>query len=183
MSGSSSSLVYWDTGIFIAMLMREEREDPADLDGIREQVAQFDKRKLQIATSVITLTEILRGYLPAVARDTLDAFFKREDCHLVDVDRHIAYIAQEIRDYYAGRNDGLPTLTTPDALHVATAIASDCDKLYTFDGDAHRRPDKPKEGRPLLSLTSPIAGRYPLIIKKPRPAHMDMEMFKMGDKA
>jgi hypothetical protein len=84
---------------------------------------------------------------------------------MYDVNARIARIAHDIRDFYARRNDGLPTLTTPDALHLATAIAYECAAFYTLD--AKNRPDK---NRSLLSLSGGlVAGRYRLEVAKPTP--------------
>src|SRR5439155_17868067 len=96
--------------------------------------------------------------------------------------RSIAGIAHNIRDFYSKRNDGLPTVTTPDALHLATAIAFKCDKFCTFDGADVKRPDKPKRSRPLLSLGDVVAGQYRLVIVKPKPSLYDLPMFKREDK-
>jgi predicted nucleic acid-binding protein len=181
MSGSSAPIVYWDAGIFIALLAGEKRKDPADMDGIREQVQQFERKRVQIATSVITFTEVLRGHLHADARTLLDNFFRRENTHLVQVDRRIAILAHDIRDFYTNRPDGLPTVTVPDALHLATAIDQNCTKFYTFDGDTPVRPGRPKGSRPLLSLNGVVAGRYYLAIEKPRPGYLSLPMFKPED--
>src|SRR5436853_6164062 len=105
MSGSKPELVYWDAGIFLAWMTDEQRADPADLEGIKEQVKLFSDGKLQLATSVITLTEILESQLPHGARETFEKLFQRRNCHLVNLDRNMASIAHNIRDFYSTRTD------------------------------------------------------------------------------
>ena len=55
-------------------------------------------------------------------------------------------------------------LTTPDAIHLATAIAIGCDRFFTFDG----QDPKEKRGRKLLPLGPTIAGQYSLATVLPR---------------
>jgi len=171
MSGSRR-LVYWDTGLFIAMITNERRNDPADLQGIHEQVRLIEKDPplLYMATSVITLTEILRIKLLPTAVQTFEQIFQRQNCQMYDVNVRIAYVAQEIREFYSGRNDDLPTIETPDALHLATAIVYDCQTFYTLD-----MKDRLGKGRSLLSLSGkPVAGRYHIEVSKPIPKQYTM---------
>ncbi len=75
-------------------------------------------------------------------------------------------MAGEIRDYYQKRKelDDLPTVTTPDAVHLATAILHDVDEMHTFDQN-----DKPNKRRALIPLSGNVAG-HKLIICKPELA-------------
>lgn len=169
MSGNRR-LVYWDTGLFIAMITNERLNDPTDLQGIQEQVRLIEKDQLYMATSVITLTEILRIKLKPAAVETFERIFQRPNCQMYDVNVPIAHVAQEIREFYSGRNDGLPTIETPDALHLATAIVYECQTFYTLD-----MKDRQGKGRSLLSLSGkPVAGRYYIEVSKPIPQQYTM---------
>jgi hypothetical protein len=79
-------------------------------------------------------------------------------------------LAHEIRDYYQRlRNDGnsnLPTVETPDAIHLSTAIIYECPVFYTFDENDAPSGSRPK--RALIPLSGNVANRYPLIICKPK---------------
>jgi hypothetical protein len=59
----------------------------------------------------------------------------------------------------------LPTLGTPDALHLATAIWHGCDKLWTFDENDKKSGKSAKRG--LIPLTGTVGGKYPLCIELP----------------
>ena len=86
-----------------------------------------------------------------------------------DVSSPVIDLATEIREYYQvlklSRRSNLPTLETPDAIHVATAIHFNCDMLFTFDEADRETGCLPKRG--LIPLSGIIAGRYPLEIRKP----------------
>jgi predicted nucleic acid-binding protein len=62
-----------------------------------------------------------------------DAFFGQEDLDLVDMDRRIVDRATALRARYM--------LSTPDALHVATAIEKHAEVIITGDSDLTRCPE------------------------------------------
>jgi hypothetical protein len=78
-------------------------------------------------------------------------------------------LAAEIRDFYQRLKDSgtsnLPTVDTPDAIHLGTAITYNCSHFYTFDERDIPGGSRPK--RALIPLSGLIADRYPLIICKP----------------
>jgi predicted nucleic acid-binding protein len=158
MSGSKDN-IYWDSCIFIAYLKNEIRQDPNDLAGINELFTLFDMGQLDIWTSTITIVEILETSITQEIYNKFQSFFSKRNFHPVDVTRRIAEISAEIRSHYY--QAGLSTISTPDCIHIATAIYSKCGILYTFDGGG-TRPG-------ILTLTNPIAGHYPLRIQKPIP--------------
>jgi len=90
---------------------------------------RFDARQMQGFTSAITLTEVLM--LPVrLERHDLETAYRDILLHntsvtLVDVNAKIAQEAARLRAKY--------NLRTPDALHVATAIDSNCDSVLTDD--------------------------------------------------
>jgi PIN domain len=79
-------------------------------------------------------------------------------------------MAAEIWDYYQRLKDGggsnLPTVETPDAIHLSTAIHYDCKFFYTFDERDIPGGTRPKRG--LIPLSGNIDDCYPLIICKPK---------------
>ena len=165
--GSKQRVVYWDANIFLAWLNNEIASHPKEeMDGIQEQLTLLKKGQLHLATSVITFTEILESGVPTNARETLDKLFQRRNYHKIDVNSRITDISHEIRNYYQHQKavDGLPTVTTPDAIHLATAIYFDCDTFHTFD----EKDDARRGRRALIPLSGNVAGKYPLIIQKPR---------------
>ncbi|MCZ7568841.1 MAG: type II toxin-antitoxin system VapC family toxin [Ardenticatenaceae bacterium] len=171
MSGNKVRNFYWDACIFIAWLKNEQRSNLMDMAGINEQVDLFKKGNVQLATSVITLIEVLASGVSPGNRDRLEQLFRRRNYHLIEVNRKIADIAHEIRDYYQqqGGADGLPTIATPDAIHLATAIWYKCDILCTFDAN-----DKRGRQRGLIPLNQNVAGKYDLVIAKPKPTQLPL---------
>ena len=158
MSGSREQ-VYLDSCIFIAHLNNEDRQDPNDRFGIDEIVNQFDLGQIEIVTSTLTITEVMRTKIPQEQLKRFRSLFSRRNFHLVDVTREIAEVSEEIRSYYYEPNKA--TLGTPDCIHIATAIYWPCDVLLTFDGEGNRPG--------ILGLQNPIAGKYNLQIRKPNP--------------
>jgi predicted nucleic acid-binding protein len=160
MSGGKDK-IYWDSCIFLALLKGEIRQDPQDLFGIDELVDLFELGQIELVTSTITLTEVMRTSIKPEDYLKFRSFFSRRNCHLADVTTNIAEISEEIRSYYF--QPGGSTISTPDCIHLATAISWPCDVFYTFDGEGNRPG--------LLTLTNPIANRYSIIISKPIPTH------------
>ena len=156
----NGSKVYWDSGLFIAVLFLEER-DPEEMNGIKELQQLFNEGKLIICTSVITLTEILLTPIRQVDYDNFLEMIAKANFELILVDAEIAQIAQVIRTFYS--NNGYGTITTTDAIHLASSIKKECAVFYTFDGK-----DKPGKSLGLIPLSGTIAGRYYMEIKKPK---------------
>ena len=163
MSGKGD-IVYFDACIFIAHLKKETRPDPYDMAGVKDLIGKIDRSEIHLATSVLSLSEVLESGVPTGTREDFKQLWGRHNCHLIEVNRDIAEIAHTIRDYYQQQQDGLPTLKTPDALQLATAIFFGCEKFYTFD-----RNNQPRKNRALIPLSPLVAGQYPLAIEKPMP--------------
>jgi predicted nucleic acid-binding protein len=164
MSGNKIRSIYWDANIFIAWLSGENR-DPDEMNGIAEQLEMLEKGKLIICTSTITLTEVLRSKLLPHNAELFGLLFKRPSYQLIDVSRKVIATAHDIRDYYSRHKEAASTdLTTPDAIHLASAIEEGCEVFYTFDGK-----DSRGKSRTLIPLSGPIAGGlHYLIIEKPK---------------
>lgn len=155
--------VYWDTGVFIALLAGDI-DDVNAIASINQQLESFDEKKLIICTSVITIVEVLKSQLSSSSYDTFEKILKDEAFELVPVVARLAKIAHDIRDYYSRVKDDVGvTVATPDAIHLATAIAQQCTTLYTFDAK-----DRPNKSRALIPLSRKVIEKYYLPeIKKP----------------
>lgn len=119
-----------------------------------------------MAASVIARTEILEGSLTQSQKEKLDGLFKRRNFRLIQVNRSVAAYAHDIREHFRPKaRDDLPTVSTPDALHLATAIyMNGCREFYTFDGkDVHGKDGK----RGLLPLNDFMQSRYGVTVAKP----------------
>ena len=168
----NNPLYYWDTCLFIAWLKDEQRKT-GDLDGVREVIERSKRRDVRIMTSVITIAEVLASKLPAGMDTLFQGMMKRVSKQ--GVDSKIAVLAHDLRNYYslrAAEFDG-KTLSTPDALHLATAILYRADQFHTFDEKGSRKslgllPLSGNVGGHALTICKPEA-KNPGLDLRPRP--------------
>lgn len=154
---SSKRKYYWDSCVFIAWLQDETRA-PGEMEGIEEVVRQIDARQALLLTSVLTRTEVLECRLTDQARRRFELGLQRRSIQMIAQDHRVADRSHEIRNYYAQRSI---KLSTPDCVHLATAVIYQADEFHTFDG----AEDKPRRTK-LIPLSGNVAG-YPLIIRTP----------------
>jgi hypothetical protein len=93
--------------------------------------------------------------------------------HPLSMDIKIAQVAHDLRNYYSEKRDqyGGKTLSTPDAIHLATAIIYRVTEFHTFDQDG----DAKHLG--LLPLSGDVGGNR-LIICKPRARNPQLDLRK-----
>lgn len=119
---SRFQLLALDTNIFAYYL---DRQSPFYIK--TEQILQFiDDNKLEMATSIITLTELLS--LPAsepMLEKLEDEFFSIPNLSIIEVNRVIAKEAAGIRREYGFR--------LPDAVQLATALSAKANAFITND--------------------------------------------------
>lgn len=160
--------VYWDTCIWVAWFGEEVRKD-GEMEGIQEDVEQFERGDVLIATSPIILPEMLNLSEKLTPRQSerFTQFFDRSDVIKIAPDIGVCRIAQRLRDHYFRQYkiNGLPTLDMGDALHLACAIRFQCLAFHTFDEKDVRKPSKAQRG--LIGLSGNVAG-YALTIRKPQ---------------
>ncbi|MBP1804679.1 type II toxin-antitoxin system VapC family toxin [Rubellimicrobium aerolatum] len=166
-------VIYLDACIFISMATREERpgDESAQVAGL---VGALDRQQIIPVTSALTRTEVLQCTLDEQQKHLLKKLLSPPKVQVKEISSPILDLAGEIREYYqeqkiVGRSN-LPTLETPDAIHVATAIQFDCEMMFTFDEKDRATGKLPKRG--LIPLSGMIAGRYPLVIRKPFVAQL-----------
>lgn len=147
--------IYWDACAWLAFIKQETIE----VDGKKENRHQMckqillaaEKGLLEIATSALTLSEVCKSpELKESPVDNLPAFFDKSYILLVTVDKAIGLKAQ------AMQLAGMSGLKPVDAIHLASALASNSTELHTFDTK-------------LLNKSKHVAGKdgKPLIICKP----------------
>ena len=164
----NSPLYYWDSCLFIAWLKDEQRKT-GDMDGVREVIEQAKRREVKLITSVLTLTEVLSSQIP-IGIDTLFAnLLKRISKQGVDI--KIATLAHDLRDFYVQKavEHERKILSTPDALHLATAILCRADEFHTFDESNSRN------SLGLLPLTGNVAD-HNLTICKPIARNPELDL-------
>lgn len=163
-------IIYWDTSVFLAWIKNEDRPN-REMDGVNNVATQIHKDHVILLTSTITTGEILDSTLNELARQRFTDLFKRKNFQRASADERVMELTSKIRDYYQQQKDvdQLPTLTTPDAIHLATAILYGASEFHTFDENNEKR-----KRRALLPLNGNVAG-YPLVIcKPPIPPQQDL---------
>src|SRR6266436_1874998 len=129
---------YWDSCLFLAWIQDEERPS-GEMDGVREVIERSKRRECRIVTSVLTSVEVLDSRLPVGLKTLFYGLMKR--ITRLGTDTKVAAIAHDLRDHYTARSAefGGKTLSTPDAIHLATAIIYRVTEFHTFDRDGNAR--------------------------------------------
>jgi predicted nucleic acid-binding protein len=161
---TGKNTVYWDTSVFLAWIKDEKRPN-GEIDGVNYFAEKIAKNEIILLTSTLINVEILESTLNDEAKTRFNNLFKRRNCIQADADARIMQLASKIRDYYQNQKtvDGNRTLSTPDSIHLATAIQYGVNELHTFD----ENEDSSRKWRALLPLNGMVAGEYPLTICKP----------------
>jgi predicted nucleic acid-binding protein len=152
---SGTNIYYWDAAVFIAWFTNEKTRTPAERAGIQQVVESFDKGTCIIVTSMLTKVELLPSKLGADNYANLSLLWKRKQLQSLDVTERIIDLANEIRNFYSEKGQKAPS--TPDSIHLATAIIAKVDVFQTFDGGGKRG---------LLQMDGNVAG-HNLAIKTP----------------
>lgn len=136
---------YWDSDAFIGWLAREDDK----VSECRAVIRAAEEGKTMLITSALTLAEVLwlRGKPPIPAEDaeTVQRFFEHDYIAVVDVDRAMA---EEARKLVWGHG-----IAPKDAIHVATAIDIEVDRMETFDRDLIKKSGT--VGNPPLEIGPP----------------------------
>ncbi len=165
-----SSVYYWDTCLFLAWLNDETRKT-GEMDGVREVIARHKRREVKLVTSVLTRVEVLQARIPVGVGNSFTDLLKRMT--QLGMDTKIAGLAHDLRDHYAANAaaHGGKTLSTPDAIHLATAIHYRIDEFHTFDNDGNAKH------LGLLPLSGNVGG-HRLIICKPEAKSPQLDLKK-----
>lgn len=169
---SGRPVLYWDTSVLLAWIKNEARAK-REMDGVNDIAQAIHNNHFTLLTSVITETEVLESTLTDEAKAKFRDLFKRRNCQMVNLDQRITRLSSQIRDYYHQQKaiDGLPDLSTPDAIHLATAIHYKVKEFHTFD-----ERDDPKKRRALIPLNGNVAGYNLVICKPPIPPMMQLPL-------
>lgn len=132
---SPSKIITLDTNIFVYAYQKSDAKG----DKARKLLAKIKEVEALTFISVITIEEFLvRIYKQKLEKDIelYENFLTAGGLIIVvDINRAIARTAAKLRAAY-------PSLRTPDALHLASAISSDADIFITTDRRLPRKIDK-----------------------------------------
>ena len=170
---------YFDACIYLAYLQNDTASySKRKIASIGTVWSRSERGDVAVMTSTVTITEVLSHKL---SRDAEKKFFQAINfAHQVeDVTPPIALRAREYRDYYQKKPVQVPGgdkkairsgLTTPDAIHLATASINRCDEFWTFDGCA---VGSAKKDIGLLWLGNSV-GDDSLIICQPESGELEL---------
>ena len=109
----------WDSCIFSAILKGED-SDRGELDILRQRIRDFNDGELTIIASTLLLVEVRQSKLKPDQMQTFTRIVERSNLILVDVNTTIALRVAQLRNEL--HTDQGKHLSTPDAIHVATAV-------------------------------------------------------------
>jgi predicted nucleic acid-binding protein len=134
MSGTEKTKIYyWDACTYLAWLQNEETAHGKECIDALLRIAKdnFEKKNI-IITSTITFVEVLSSTLSEENERKFRRSFRHQDHIAYDVDPPIAMKAREFRDRFLKHTTG-KCLSTPDAIHLATAAIYKADEFWTLD--------------------------------------------------
>lgn len=135
-------------------------KDTAMMEEIDRLLLLFDNSEIVICTASIIHIEASANRLKDTPKKFNFLTRLYEDLEIVNSNSRVIKRAAEIRDHYARSGN---TLSTPDCIHLASAIYVEASEFHTCDGSGA------ESGRgKLLKLKAPIAGKYSIDIKIPR---------------
>ena len=130
---------YWDTCVFLKAL-KQEQDNPDD-SGLLTSVNQIwdglDEGRFLIVSSTVMLVELdLSRNYHGDMKDKFFRFMRGQNIRLISLNRQIAELASKLRGETWPRER---KLSLPDAVHLATAVASGVDVFHTMDKGARSR--------------------------------------------
>ena len=119
----SGRIIYWDSCAFIAWMCKNNKRTANEMAGLDAVATDFEKGNCQIISSVIYKLEVLAKNDEV---KKLDLFTKRQNFTPVQVTEPIIEFASDLRRSLS--------VSTADAIHLATAIKYKAVAFHTFDG-------------------------------------------------
>ena len=159
---------YWDTCLFLAYLQNKtEEKNLVEIVPALLRRAENGEALIVVSTLVVAEIRPRSTYNPDHYEVVRELFYTdRSYLKMVALSPYIANLASTIGSNY-------PQITSPDAVHVATACSESVDVLLTQDGASDR--ERRRSGG-LLSFDAKI-GTPPLKIAVPsRPPDSQLEL-------
>lgn len=123
-------MIFLDSWIWLEFFQEDEQADKAEA-----VIKQIEEEQAVVAPTVLMEVryQIKRRYGDDKADQVVTAITSFDNLEVVPVTAEVGLYAADIRDEYYNRNDR--AISYADAIHIATAELTGCDKLYTGDPD------------------------------------------------
>lgn len=170
--GGKATVVYWDSSAFIALLKGENDHGDGVYDALLSQAGAFDRDQIILATSTVGITEVLSIDLSDEVRERFESMIRRSNFQTVDLNDSVARQAARLRHHCYGREKngvGEPyVLTTPDSIHVVSAMLIKADVLVTLDSENKSvRTDRREMAMTKVASHYPVPDMYEVAIRRP----------------
>lgn len=118
-------LICWDSSVMISWIKETEQERLSAINSVVQKIRQGN---YYLTVSTLIYPEVLESVMHPDAIEKFDKFMQnRNSIEIFAVDIRVAKKAQEIRNK--------THLTTPDAVHIATAIVCKAAVFHTYDAE------------------------------------------------
>lgn len=130
-------IVYWDSCVLLAWAKGEARADVTPED-LAYWVQKFDDGTYKLITSSLLTLEALEARTPEQAWRRIKSYLRPPRAEMYDITPPILEKAYEVRNHFAALpapagKENHPTLSVPDAIHLATAVVMGAERFHTFD--------------------------------------------------
>lgn len=165
-------VIYWDSSAFLALLMGERTHGQGVYEALASQAASFDRGQIILAISTVGITEILSIDIPDEPAERFENMIRRSNFQTIALSDTVARQAARLRQHCYGRERngaGEPfVLSTPDALHVVSAMLIKADVLVTLDSNNKTvKRDQREMAMTRVSGHYPVPDLYPVPIQRP----------------
>lgn len=154
---------YWDSWAFIRWL--KGSGSPNEIEGLSNIVKAVEEARATLFTSALTTNEVLDGQMTEKQKESFKKLFQQKNVVVVDITNRVLEKSKSIREWNG-------KISTPDAIHLATAILYEADEFDTNDGGGKRKrpgdliPLSGKVAGHALKIVNPLAAQPKLFYEK-----------------
>lgn len=184
MIGKKMPLIYWDSCVYITHLYPDhprQAKNISNLNEIRELMRLSEINELRIVTSTLTMIEVTSCIEDDRLEKQFQAVFNGQYHVRYDVDPRVVAKARELR-FSLHKQDPKIKISTPDAIHIATAMILKAGEFHTFDDgkmDKERCSLLRLNGNPALKglkICRPETEQLPLLTLSPPSGEQQMPL-------
>ncbi|MGO4505264.1 type II toxin-antitoxin system VapC family toxin [Dyella sp. 2YAF14] len=169
---SGKPVVYWDSSAFLALIKEEKTHGDSVYEALASQAGAFDRGEIILATSTVGVAEVLSANLPDGSREQFERILRRSNFQPITMSETVARQAARLRGHCYGKErngTGEPyILSTPDAIHVVSAMLIKADVVVTLDSDNKTvKADRREMAMTKVASHYPVPDLHPVPIQRP----------------